>query len=822
MSLKNKFIAQIKRSIINLLNKTNSVLRLNRITDGINNIVATKRFNRPILGPNTLRRFEEPSFAVKDKHNENIEEMKSDLRVINDTLLELNEKSDLINILRNNSIKMISRTFDTIKEKIKGLRRAYMINIQSIIEHFNSVDNIESISGATVDTKNGIVVLQQPSSPLSSVTPEEGNVKVDLLNNLPFTSPRNENDVLNITNSNDIQFVAIGQNREEVKYKVTITFDKRPVNQVAININNTVPLTTEIKVNERTKIKDQILLKGTYLFNMKRVNNANIVEIEFTVNNEDYVQDDQYVYILNLVHINVRNAAYNLEGSVISKELEFNSPITDIAIKVDESVPSGAKVIYSVADAKTPSNWIRLKPTHSMFEQPNWVSIGSTSEINKLITVNNYVTPSDNSESTLLYNILDGLTDENVTDGVLNIADGWEIDTINSSLQMGINDYAIVNDYIKAKSKSNLTEYKFTTTSNDYIDMYTQIPNETHLVKDNKITLKYIPHTTELIISDKEKMYDSYTVNGSEVTIYNIANGTTVYVKYNTLLTTIETTDNVVIELIKDSIALRLSPNAEDEAYGEVVNILFDEKRIKMDPNANVSVDITSNNYIVYISYDYYVRSVEKAKQYKTNVLFTTDVDIDVLPFNEEEIIAGNAHFIDGVNVSRNNEFSVESGWHTITTTQPYPTNKEVANDVNSLTNKDSDAGIILRSFDRMVAHVNSMRYVSLHRLTNVVSRHDHRAFTIEDGKVLINFKPDVLLNATLEGDIFVGRLVEWFGRRVNRYKLNPPQFEMRIVLKPTKDNTEEAVKKIKYRVELKRIPTANSPVVSTLELYGA
>jgi len=822
MSLKSKFIEHLKKSVVSVLNRTNGLIRISSLSEGINRVVSTKRFNRPMLTPNLLERFEEPPEMVQEKHNRNIDELTADTQIINDTIEELHEKSDLITLLRNNAMKMINKAFTIVKDKITDLRRAYMIDVQTITESFENVENISSIEGAIVDSSKGILTLQQPVSPLSSVTPDEGDVRVEILNNIAFSTPRNDTDILNITNDNLIQFIAVADQREQVQYRITITFPTRPINQVAINLNNTVPLTASIKVNDRVKAKDQVLLKGVYLFNFKQVKRANLVQIDLVANNEDYVRNGvDYIYALKLVHINVRNAAYNLSGEVISKELSFNSPITDIAIKVDENIPSGAKAKYYIADAANPDNWILLKPTHDMFESQNWVSIGSRSEINKLVEIDHIISPEANSGNSLLYNILDGISDETVTNGALNIPDGWEVDTKQSTITLGINDYVIDYDYLYTKAKSILTEYQFPTTTNDFIEMYTKINNETHMVVDHKVTLNYTPRGGTLLITDKTKMYDSYTINGKEVTVSGSTNGGTLYVTYNTKLIDIETTDNVTIEIIPDTIQVRAGITADPENYSELIEVLIDEKRLRLRPTSSVGLDVTSSYYILYVSFDYYLKTNNKFKQFKTNALYTSTYDLGILPFTDEEIVAGNIHTIDGVNVSKLTEYTLEPGWHQIVTTQPFPSNSDNSNDVNHLTEQQSNAGIILENFDKMQAYTDKMRFVSLHRLSNVVAKDDHRSFTISEGEILVNFYPDVLVQPVLDGDLLSGRTVEWFGRRVNSFKLNYPKLEVRIVLKPTKDNTTDKVQSIKYKVELSRTPITTSPIVDTLEIYG-
>lgn len=821
MSLKYNVIQRIKEKVVDNINRTNSIFPIAKLVRKVNDIIRTRSFKKPSLKPTLLKRFQEPPSDVIAVHNENTSNIKADVDIINSTINELHIKQTLSSILRNNMSKIINHLFNKVKENIKALRRNYFIDVQTIKDDFSTTDNIDSLSGAVVDTESGILTLQQPLSPVSSVTSEDGVVNVDVLNNITFVSPRNEGDLLNVTNDNLIQFIASTNERESVTYQVKITFPNRPVNQVAIKMDNRMPLQTTLKVNGRIKKQDYVILKGTYLFSFKSVSKANTIELTMKANNEDFVRNGLYIYNLNLIHINIRNAARNLSGTVISRPLTFNDPITEIALKSDEQKPARTSIKYYVADMNNPNNWIRLRPSHSMFDKQNWISIGEKSEFNKIIEVDHRIPPTDNSGNSVLYNILDNITEEGISSGKIDISDDWKIDPRKSKLHMGIDDYVISEDYLKVKTKSKITAYKFPINSNGYIDMVTSINQETHRVKDNKITLTYTPGDSELLITDKDDIYSSYSIYNKQITINNITNGITVYVTYRTKLSDIESTDNRSLEIIPNSIKVRTAPSLDPISFDETITLLKDEKKVAIKPNASVSPDTTGDYYVLYISFDYYTKTKEKYKLFKTNVLYETPADTGILPFTDNEISSGNIHAIDGIDVSKYTSYHMERGWHTVVTTHPFPSNVDNSNDNNSLTGNPSDAGIILNKYDKMYAYKDPMRYVTLHRLSNIVSKNDHRSFTIdEDGRVLINFSPDVLIEPTMNGEILTGRSVKWHNRNVKSYTLLYPKFELHIVMKPTSDNTD-AVQSIKYKVEIERNATAVAPVISSMELYG-
>jgi hypothetical protein len=387
---------------------------------------------------------------------------------------------------------------------------------------------------------------------------------------------------------------------------------------------------------------------------------------------------------------------------------------------------------------------------------------------------------------------------------------------------MGIDDYVLDYDYLKTKQKSILSEYKFPKGTNDYIKMTTKIEDESHEVVNSQVTLKYEPADSDIVITDDTDQYDSFSISGHVVTIVGAAERSTVYITYDTTLEEVETTDGVTIKLTKDSFVLRRSKSTEAVPYNEFVDILFDQKRVKLQPNALITTDTTDTTYIIYMAFDYEVQTNEKYKTYKTNVLYTKETEIDILPFTDDEVDAGNAHIIDNIVISKKTKFTMTPGWHAIQTTQAIPSNTSAARDVNKLTGEASDAGIILKGFDKMRAYRNTMRYVTAHRLSNIVPYTDHRAFSIDSNKILVNFQPDVMWDATMDGDVLMGRKATYVDRAVNTYAVNQSKFEILVVLKPTADNTTDKVQNIKYKVELKRSLTSTSPIVTKLEFYGA
>jgi hypothetical protein len=85
------------------------------------------------------------------------------------------------------------------------------------------------------------------------------------------------------------------------------------------------------------------------------------------------------------------------------------------------------------------------------------------------------------------------------------------------------------------------------------------------------------------------------------------------------------------------------------------------------------------------------------------------------------------------------------AGWHTVITTQPFKSDINNPYDVNLLTNKPSNAGIILGNYKERRAFEKSLRKVSTHILSNVVRHGDNKSFAYHNGKIYINFVPEEL-----------------------------------------------------------------------------
>ena len=147
---------------------------------------------------------------------------------------------------------------------------------------------------------------------------------------------------------------------------------------------------------------------------------------------------------------------------------------------------------------------------------------------------------------------------------------------------------------------------------------------------------------------------------------------------------------------------------------------------------------------LIKIAYGYTETSSISSEYYETYIYVDFDTEVIVQPFSVPEISAGNFHKINGDNISSIGFYILTTGWNLIQTTQPYKSLYENDNDVNILTNKPSDAGIIIPdTVSIMRPFKDSMRQVSPFVLSTMEEKEAKKCFAFSNGKLLISFKPN-------------------------------------------------------------------------------
>jgi hypothetical protein len=141
---------------------------------------------------------------------------------------------------------------------------------------------------------------------------------------------------------------------------------------------------------------------------------------------------------------------------------------------------------------------------------------------------------------------------------------------------------------------------------------------------------------------------------------------------------------------------------------------------------------------------------------HKTYLDVRAAIVVDIIPFTQQEVSAGNFHKIDGVDVSFLNSYSLSPGRYVFETTQIFPM-------INTITGESSAAAIYFPEANcSYMAFDMSMRKIPVYDLV-LNSYEDDRQFAIENGIVYLNRIPEE--PETLE-DSVTGKYLRTIGKR--------------------------------------------------------
>ena len=310
-------------------------------------------------------------------------------------------------------------------------------------------------------------------------------------------------------------------------------------------------------------------------------------------------------------------------------------------------------------------------------------------------------------------------------------------------------------------------------------DAFIRIDNEGHTVNtEGKITVNYPIANNNIVVTEVNSNtaveVDSYT--GSTILLTGATAGSQVAVTYNSKIIDMETQGNAIITI--DITTFKYKHRDTDEEYASGKDVYYSETDKKVYLNLNSTIPTNQNGMkTAYVSFKFKKKSKEEFEIYRTYVYYDRDTTLTIYPFTQEEYSAGNFHMIDGVNVSTNTSYDIKGGWHEIMTTQPYKTDPDNIKDVNSLTNKQSTAGINLGSYIERRAYSDPMRLVSTHTLANVVGPNNNESFAYKNGKIYTNFIPTYLpdyatTDAThLKGNKVLAKEAEYYATGKEEFK---------------------------------------------------
>lgn len=467
-----------------------------------------------------------------------------------------------------------------------------------------------------------------------------------------------------------------------------------------------------------------------------------------------------------------------------TQELSFDKPIRNVSIIVDEIIPDGATSTYYISTTGKVNSWVPIEPSNRTEAETNIINIGGNIHTVENIhtDTNRWLIDYEIYGDINLYNILNpNDTLEYETDDSISIVNNKlthtgneEIDPLNIKLFRGIGNYGISEGWDVKRQKVDDIFYipRLLSTSSSYepIELLLKVTEYLQpLSTDPKVlNLKYPIYENridETVVIDSDGYTPNVTVDASN-SYQVVVDNNFVYTKlsmtgtldpnrmyYATYFVSIndkEEVDGKSFVIDETALVVKYS-NGEQMNRGVDYILHTGHKELAL------SASLIGNLDKISIAYEY---AEERTKPYN---IYTTYIDVDkeakikIIPFTNEELSFGNYHKIDNIDVSSEDEYLLSIGSHKIESTQPYPSDPDNDNDVNTLTNKSSLAGIILDWYvdtTKMRALEMSQRLVGARTLANNIKPNDRRSFAYDEGKILLNRIPDYIRQETLNSNL--------------------------------------------------------------------
>jgi len=587
----------------------------------------------------------------------------------------------------------------------------------------------------------------------------------------------------NSTQGLKLQLIPSDTRYQTAGYQITLNTLAYNVNTIFLRLVEPIEgLNIEIQVSDN---KNQ----NTTIYN--KVINTNVIECKFqarditkliinlTLSLPNKSLNGTRFYEFFLYSIRMLSTASETTCQFVSKaiELEDNTKSLELVSEYEKTGNSNIKFYISTKEDTegNPTDYVEI-------EEKNIINLATRK--NELT-----ISPPDKKwnlkkcveTGRRLYNIFDYTSSEDFGDfaienGTIVAPENVQIIQESIKLYCAINNYKIVTS--DHSVEYNIDPIRYTTVYNDSSKWINTLPlrfrveNEPvtenqisynasenkstitvryQIVEDNRNEIALFDQTnTKIDITITDITNKQITVNGKIA----IDNKTQLYCTYITTLGDYVYPDrNIEI----DTTSIEVISAGNTLVYGSDYRIinsanLFDIEILSSGLyNSLLETETRDDNSIVNHSPDIIIRykfkryGVAKNKYYETNILCHTYTDIQILPFTNKEIMSGNFHIINGVNVSSENKYILNPGWNNIKTTQPYPTLFQDSSDVNHYTNEPSAAGLILPSGNVEIRpYIDSMRQVSSFILATMNSE-SRECFAFENNKIYINFIPEFL-----------------------------------------------------------------------------
>lgn len=825
----------------------------------INNQTLAKQYGRPLLPRYEFTQLENKDYV--DLHNKNVEAINTDSDILADALANINKQIGSIERMSRNLRTLIPQLSRKVAAEVERVSKNMNLFAQSIIENFNSTTYIDlENTTATVDTDAGICrSFEKRNNSIRMSDINFDNVGFRLNTGQTYSIRGEIERVFRPENIVPLTIEIYSDDLDGVTGTLVIPINNKEINMldVAFNSPDNLRISATLILDDGSTIRvlEDVVASNSFhrTFDVYTVQE---IDIEFTIDQPIEPYSNGYLYELQLLNVSFDRSQIRTESWVYSREYELSLPITEAILRAHTYEPGNTRIDFDISSDRT--NWIPIKVSTDEEEHittltdkaPHLIT-GITDSISKQWSeIEGDATFGNN----VLYNILD-YVDEGVDEGALDIATGSQLVPTSVKLKRGFDTYAIQTAQINIPADVESVEH--TLIYDEDSETYSKtIPLRVHRsqvakkVRKEKLaggSFEYYIYLQNTPIYGTVEVDDGSTAlttvipepgavpnhNYKKVRIASgVVDGSTVYVSYDVYLDTLETEEGYIIEVDSDSVRVFTTPKQDSnfELSTNDFDYLDVDKKLLIYPNARITPSI-NDEYTIYISYTYYMRSREEVHFYETHILLKEQKSLTIFPFTTEEIGLGNFHLIDGEVHSQDINITLDAGWHTIQTTQPYKNDPNNDDDVNEITGKQSEAGILLRDsgdvpyYSQMIAFNQYLRQVDTFKLANVISPNDHRSFAVKDNKVYINFKPDTippsLVQTDFKGkDILVKRAIYTVGGendyQFDRYEGVSDTFELSYEVIP-----ENEIKSIWFRAKMTREPdyTGESPNIDRVDI---
>jgi len=579
---------------------------------------------------------------------------------------------------------------------------------------------------------------------------------------------------------------------EEAGFRVIVNTDMKDVNYVAVRLaEETTGIKVRIQVTANRKDYKTIyegLTKWERIEVPIETMNISQIVVEFTMNTPNLVFPDHVTYEFKLYKIAMVRASRRTSATFQTKQLDIESDVSFVSIAAEEELVGNGSISYSIArTADTEGNPTGFSPVN--------MREGQLIEMGNVISMVDVVPPDENPRWTVkperrygstLYNILNcGMS---LSEGDLTIQSG--VLTCSGVVDDGIKLYRGVNDWSRQSRSVSVDRHVESLSYETEIDSQTAwvkpvqlLTTVKHLIESdhisssgeltlNRVALTYpLRNIEELRVSydDGTEYYvpvvDASQVNNVWYVTFGLPVGATstevfdpsqhYYISHVTTLT--DYASIAQVEVVLDLESIEITQGGQQYSHGTDYQIYQSSFMIeffktgkyykafnKETSTSWISGDsqYTNKSPAVDIKYRFAEVSAIAVEYFETNIYVTSPIDITLIPFTETDKSMGNFHKIDNIDVSSLTSFPLENGWHTLQSTNPYPSVNEY--DINSLTQDRCYAGMIIpAAIDTMRIFRDPMRRVSPFVLASLPADEASKCFAFVDGKVLLSAQPD-------------------------------------------------------------------------------